>query len=964
MKYLTFIVGLISLNIDAQSWHPIDQGLGTVSRVNTILEKDGWIYLGGSGFRRNGNSLLDDDLLITNGTSWGVPTCPSISGNKINAMVVYEGNLVVGGYFNDEDVVTDPSLRYIALWDGKNWSALGEGLNDDVDVMFVDGGDLYVGGDFTDAGGNTNADYIARWDGEQWHSLGAGVSSNQVYSITKFQDEIYIGGGFCSVNGDQLYCPSLARWNGVSWNTLNDCYRFGCGTEVFSLETIDDKLYIGSRGYLHAGDCTGNQENIFTDIFTYDGISFQAVGTEVDGAVFAITEHENVLYIGGDFSDAGGDQNANNLAKWNGSDWESTGLTFPYNADHIRCLLSVDEDLYVGGEFRTLNSNNSMNGLIRYGPIGETCDIYGNLSPCPEFHELLQYNLESASMTKVTDLVCGESYQPYVVCADGTKSLILKHIIGSWKIRNSTSNSDYEGRLIVNGQTCYTEYQAPTMDLNQQIILDYFPIEGCNPSITLSLVIKPPPVLLIHGIRQKNGDVAWQEVRDFLIQSGWDPKFISSPTYNTTQPFSHVNIWTKDKLEILLSSLRVENVFVNKAAIVGYSMGGLVARSYLESVSPQTDLTCKLITVNTPHAGSELANFALGGNPVGFLLGIFLFGPNPSNWQGVASLRVNSPEVQALNELPEEGPVFAAIGSNSNLYELLGIFCLQGAGQTATIELVFYNLVRAVATVNFLIVGTTACLLLSDLLFDLLGTENDGVVRLTSQLGGLMAGSQVPFEGTFSTFHTSVLNNQNVIEKIKNMLSLNMNDSEFSEIGFTPTELQYSIQPTSNSRSASTISVSVTGVENDQVFHMPSENLIHVSGNEDVSALMILYFYGNSYELGLVDTSISQSNVFKFKSPPNYSGDMDIVVIGTDGLGDLDYKHFKINVIYQDCPGSIVLPEGSIFDGHYFADQITSSSEASPGTNIVFDVGEFATLRNGFEVKYNTTFEIITGGCP
>ena len=34
-------------------------------------------------------------------------------------------------------------------------------------------GVMYVGGNFTDAGGDPNADYIAQWDGKTWKALGA-----------------------------------------------------------------------------------------------------------------------------------------------------------------------------------------------------------------------------------------------------------------------------------------------------------------------------------------------------------------------------------------------------------------------------------------------------------------------------------------------------------------------------------------------------------------------------------------------------------------------------------------------------------------------------------------------------------------------------------------------------------------------------------------------------------------------
>ncbi|MDW8186113.1 MAG: hypothetical protein RMM07_12760, partial [Anaerolineae bacterium] len=68
------------------------------------------------------------------------------------------------------------------------WHPLGSSvygaLESSVYAIAVSGTDVYVGGSFTDAGGNPDADYIARWDANTntWHSLGTGVNG-WVYAI-------------------------------------------------------------------------------------------------------------------------------------------------------------------------------------------------------------------------------------------------------------------------------------------------------------------------------------------------------------------------------------------------------------------------------------------------------------------------------------------------------------------------------------------------------------------------------------------------------------------------------------------------------------------------------------------------------------------------------------------------------------------------------------------------------------
>jgi LPXTG-site transpeptidase (sortase) family protein len=73
------------------------------------------------------------------------------------------GDLLAGGGFTNAG--GDPDADNIALWDvtTQTWSwPAGMGLNSGVrDLAFDSSGDLYAGGQFTDAGGDPDADYIA-----------------------------------------------------------------------------------------------------------------------------------------------------------------------------------------------------------------------------------------------------------------------------------------------------------------------------------------------------------------------------------------------------------------------------------------------------------------------------------------------------------------------------------------------------------------------------------------------------------------------------------------------------------------------------------------------------------------------------------------------------------------------------------------------------------------------------------
>ena len=103
----------------------------------------------------------------------------------------------------------------IARWDGANWSALGNGLNNTVmslatfDDLSGSGTELYVGGYFTTTGGSAAipAVHIARWNGA-WSAVGSGMVVTQptdkqprgVRALSPSPSgDLLWAGGFCAV---------------------------------------------------------------------------------------------------------------------------------------------------------------------------------------------------------------------------------------------------------------------------------------------------------------------------------------------------------------------------------------------------------------------------------------------------------------------------------------------------------------------------------------------------------------------------------------------------------------------------------------------------------------------------------------------------------------------------------------------------------------------------------------------
>ena len=112
-----------------------------------------------------------------------------------------------------------------------------------------------------------------------------------------------------------------------------------------------------------------------------------------------------------------------------------------------------------------------------------------------------------------------------------------------------------------------------------------------------------PPVLLVHGYGCSRG--AWWWLRHRLERAGWMVATINlEPVYASIDHY------------VGALARRIDAVLAETGApqliLVGHSMGGLVARAYLARFGAER--VARLVTLGTPHAGSQLARIGMGQN--------------------------------------------------------------------------------------------------------------------------------------------------------------------------------------------------------------------------------------------------------------------------------------------------------------------------------------------------------------
>jgi trimeric autotransporter adhesin len=294
-----------------------------------------------------GDFELADGIAANNvarwdGTAWSA-VGDAAAGNDIGGIV---RALAV---FDDDGAGSNPEALYaggdfpgrVARWDplSQTWTTLGSGIsNGSVHALAVFNNELYVGGNFTNAGGIAAADYLARWNGTSWsavQSSGSGVSA-PVYALTVFDPDgdgptpaaLFVGGEFTSAGG--VSANLVARWDGNSWFQVGPASDPGFGptdTKVTSLFGLDN----GQGRFLYAGgDFTESANgslvlnclakwNPNPTVDSWSAVGSNEFGNGVDGvgtpenpvSVFAITVFDDgatgpALFAGGSFESAGG----------------------------------------------------------------------------------------------------------------------------------------------------------------------------------------------------------------------------------------------------------------------------------------------------------------------------------------------------------------------------------------------------------------------------------------------------------------------------------------------------------------------------------------------------------------------------------------------------------------------------------------------------------------------------------
>jgi|GEM_PF-2111718 len=312
--------------------------------IQNLKKHDGNIYLVGdfNAVSDGNNYSPASNLAMWDGESF--TTYPGVfDGNEINDIAFIGEYMIVAGNFSKITVGEDEiEANNIAKWDGEQWSALGEGLNNNAFALHAVGSTLYVGGTFTQVNGGINAPYIARWSSSSgsWNSLSGGALTGAVRTITDDGNNIYIGGDF---SGGDL--NRVAGWDGSGWFSMDG----GVNSRVHVLYLHENKLYAGGIFTETAGGETLRRLAVW-DFDANDGEEQweEVAGSSPDNTVMSIVADGDDLIIGGQFQNIGITE-ALRVARLSEGSWSSLGSGMNNNVKGL--AIGNDGKLYAGGRF-------------------------------------------------------------------------------------------------------------------------------------------------------------------------------------------------------------------------------------------------------------------------------------------------------------------------------------------------------------------------------------------------------------------------------------------------------------------------------------------------------------------------------------------------------------------------------------------------------------------------------------
>ena len=247
---------------------------------------------------------------------------------------------------------------------------MGTGFNGEVYAIAVDPttGYVWAGGSFTTANGATCRG-IGFWNGTTWTEPSSGVYGT-VKAIAIGGGYVYVGGNFpfdgpggANLNGIVRYTP-----DGASRATLGGGVGVGYANNYDGVRALailpDGSLFVG--GYFPWVFQPNGSNPLYVNIAKWNGSSWESLGDADQPVVALAATGVKEVFAGGIFSTIGG-VSATKIARWNGTAW--TAVASGVDDVPYAMVVGQDRNIYIGGAFINADGSSALR-VCRWNGVG------------------------------------------------------------------------------------------------------------------------------------------------------------------------------------------------------------------------------------------------------------------------------------------------------------------------------------------------------------------------------------------------------------------------------------------------------------------------------------------------------------------------------------------------------------------------------------------------------------------
>jgi hypothetical protein len=184
---------------------PLGNGAGGAVFAITVVGPD--VYIGGNfpvvGLTLGvNNGIAARGIARWTGADWAaLGTGVTGLDYRVQSIAALGTDIYVGGNFTAAGGIATKS---IAKWGPSGWSSIGgiNGYFGEVESVSVSAGKVYAVGTFSSAGGIAAVN-VAQWNGTAWSALGRGIGDDFSYGVASAATatELYVGGNFTTAGG-------------------------------------------------------------------------------------------------------------------------------------------------------------------------------------------------------------------------------------------------------------------------------------------------------------------------------------------------------------------------------------------------------------------------------------------------------------------------------------------------------------------------------------------------------------------------------------------------------------------------------------------------------------------------------------------------------------------------------------------------------------------------------------------